>query len=333
MRVEGSLEVVQAAYRLDGDEPLWLEGIAEAAAALDSDRLGLMVAAFRLSAAGFERTNYVTTGAHGEAYAAMDATNREHFPMVHHGTECTMSTEAAAKFSVPWGTVEQVWGPLLYSRDVRDSFNVQGANARSALSIMVARRESSTPAERTREVWSRVAVHLSAAIRLRDALGGTPQKALTGAPVILDETGTKVLQAEKPAHSHLDSIRAAATRIDRARRSMQHDPERALGLWQGLVAGRWSIVQVIDTDRRRLLVARENGPDTHDDLRLTRRERQIVRLIGGGQSETLTAYALGLSTSTVRVHLGRALRKLGLGSAAELAAIVFHLGAARGRDA
>lgn len=328
MRVNGSLEVVQAAYRLEGDEVRWLQGIADAATALDSERLGLMVAKYRLRASGFERTNYVATSANGEAYAAMDATNRMHFPMVHSVTECVTSTEAVAKFGAPWSAVEQVWGPLLHQYGVRDSFNVQGANAKSALAIMVARGQPVAPAERTRKLWSRVAVHLSAAVRLRDALSGSSQTALQDAPVILNETGTKVLHAEKPQHPLLASIRTAAARIDHARSRLQHDPDQALELWQGLVAGRWSIVEVVDTDRRRLLVARENAPDTHDDLRLTRRERQIVLLIGGGQSETLTAYALGLSASTVRVHLARALRKLGLASAVELAGIVMHLGAA-----
>lgn len=95
----------------------------------------------------------------------------------------------------------------------------------------------------------------------------------------------------------------------------------ALGLWQALVAGRWSILDRIDTDGRRFLLARRNERGVIDPRALNSREQQVASHALLGQSNKLIGYQLGLAPSTVAGHLARACRKLGVHSRAERIAV------------
>lgn len=59
----------------------------------------------------------------------------------------------------------------------------------------------------------------------------------------------------------------------------------------------------------------------HGASQLTSREREIVRLVCAGLLNKEIADRLGLALVTVKVHRGRAMRKMGAGNAAELARI------------
>lgn len=56
--------------------------------------------------------------------------------------------------------------------------------------------------------------------------------------------------------------------------------------------------------------------------RLTPREREIVLLVAGGLKDSVIAKRLGLATTTVGLHVSKALRRLRLDSRGELAAWV-----------
>jgi two-component system nitrate/nitrite response regulator NarL len=106
--------------------------------------------------------------------------------------------------------------------------------------------------------------------------------------------------------------------VERARtRRGRSDPEGALELWRGLVDGSWTLADYFESDGRRYLVARRNEPTPLAPCTLSLRERQVLAFAARGQSNKLIAYQLGLSTSTVGVHLSRAVRKLGVGSRME----------------
>jgi DNA-binding CsgD family transcriptional regulator len=81
-------------------------------------------------------------------------------------------------------------------------------------------------------------------------------------------------------------------------------------LWQGLVDGRWSLLDVIDSDGRAFTVLHENPIYVRSSVALSERERQVAYLVGRGHHIKLVAYELGLSASTVRSQLRSALRKL-----------------------
>ena len=67
--------------------------------------------------------------------------------------------------------------------------------------------------------------------------------------------------------------------------------------------------------------ARPAGP-----LRFSPRERQLVRLVAQGYSNQEIADGLGLSLQTVKNHLSRVYRKLGISTRVQLAVFVVGSG-------
>jgi DNA-binding CsgD family transcriptional regulator len=78
------------------------------------------------------------------------------------------------------------------------------------------------------------------------------------------------------------------------------------------VGARWSLVDELESDGKRYVVARENEPHALHLSTLSKRERQIVGYVVLGHTTKLIAYELGIADSTVRVLLGRAMRRLGV---------------------
>jgi DNA-binding NarL/FixJ family response regulator len=115
--------------------------------------------------------------------------------------------------------------------------------------------------------------------------------------------------------------------MDRARtRAGRADPLHALELWHGLLAGRWSLVDHVDRDGRRLVLARRNEPEGRGDHpALTSRQRQVLFYASVGWSLKQLAYALGLAEGTITHHLRVALRKVGMSSRAELVRVTTEI--------
>ena len=97
-----------------------------------------------------------------------------------------------------------------------------------------------------------------------------------------------------------------------------NDPIRARDLWDGLLAGRYVIVQMMEHADRRYLLMRPPSPEQIARAGLTEREREVASHAASGASIKAIALDLGLASSTVCAHLGSALRKLGLRDRAEL---------------
>ncbi|HEY6462707.1 MAG TPA: helix-turn-helix transcriptional regulator, partial [Polyangiaceae bacterium] len=109
--------------------------------------------------------------------------------------------------------------------------------------------------------------------------------------------------------------------IDRARGRLRRvEPERALSLWKGLVAGTWSLVDQVDHDGRRFVVAKRNPIERRAWETLTARETQVLACAAEGHALKMIAYQLGISTSTAATDLACARRKLGFASRLELVA-------------
>jgi DNA-binding CsgD family transcriptional regulator len=158
-----------------------------------------------------------------------------------------------------------------------------------------------------------VTAHLAAGLRLRRLAG-------LGADAVLDPGG-KVEHAEGAARGTEErrSLATAVLRAERARgRLRRSDPDQALGLWRGLVDGRWSLVDHVESDGRRYVLARRNPPGVRDPRALTARERDVAAYVALGHSSQYVAYALGLSSTTVTAHLRSAMRKLGVRTRREL---------------
>ena len=181
---------------------------------------------------------------------------------------------------------------------------------------------------RDREFWQMLEVHLSAGNRLRRGLGTLGQA--EGAPLteipldaeaLIDPKRFLIAHATGDAQ-HSDaaiSIRRAAQYVDKARGPLRReDPEEALRLWEGLVRGKWTLVDWFDSDGRRFILARPNAPRVHDPRGLTEREAQVVTYAGAGDSSKLIGYRLGLSQSYVSRLLNDAMHKLGVRTQAQL---------------
>jgi DNA-binding CsgD family transcriptional regulator len=74
----------------------------------------------------------------------------------------------------------------------------------------------------------------------------------------------------------------------------------------------------VDTDGKRLFIARENVGLLAKDRALSQREQQVLALIAAGRSNKLIAYELGVSPSTVSLHVQSILAKTGARDRAKL---------------
>jgi DNA-binding CsgD family transcriptional regulator len=168
-------------------------------------------------------------------------------------------------------------------------------------------------------LWARLAAHIAAGLRLRRRFSTPTGSRPAGEALIAP--GGRVAHAEGPARQPgaLVALRRAARAAVRARGPMRKSaPEQAVGLWQGLVHGRWTLLDQFERDGRRYLVAHRNDPQIVTPRALTLRERQVLAYAALGHSTKLIAYELGLSVGATSAYLAAGMRKLGLRSRVQL---------------
>jgi DNA-binding CsgD family transcriptional regulator len=200
-----------------------------------------------------------------------------------------------------------------------------GADGRGVL-LSGLLRAAETPSSRDRDSWTRIGVHIAAGHRLRQQLAGTAvldaADAVFGHDGSLDHTDDERLKSSDARAE----LQAGVRNMERSRGRMRRlDSPGAVELWRGLVAGRWSLIEHIDRDGKRFVVAKENEPGVVDPRSLTSRERQVVHFVAHGHDNALIGYELGLDASTVAAHLKNSLKKLGFSSRSELVAFYGQL--------
>jgi DNA-binding NarL/FixJ family response regulator len=204
----------------------------------------------------------------------------------------------------------------MLSHGFQDMVIVKAVNpTRSGCMIGILSKKPEAFNRSTQASWRRVSAHIAAGLRL------CTKMAKTGPAALSTETAEAVLTSSGQMEHATDTAKPRAARdalqlgvraIERARGPLRRsDPDEAVEVWRGLIAGRWSLVDHYDSDGRRYIVAHRNDPATPDPRALTERERQVVAYAALGQSNKLIAYELGLSPSTVGVLLARARAKLG----------------------
>jgi len=188
--------------------------------------------------------------------------------------------------------------------------------------------EQASLERRDREFWHMLEVHLSAGHRLRRGLG--QQGHAAGAPLtempldaeaLIDPSRFLVSHAngEAVAAGASRKLREAARLVDKARGPLRRqNPNEALRLWQGLVRGKWSLVDWFDSDGRRFVLAKPNAPRIRDPRGLTEREAQIATYASLGETSKIIGYRLGLSSTYVSRLLRDAMRKLNVKTQAQL---------------
>ena len=199
---------------------------------------------------------------------------------------------------------------------IHEALGVYGAQPdhRGVLFAVFAERGYALPA-RTRRVLGKLSAHLLCAHRLRrEGLCGDPGDSRCEA--VLDPRG-RVEDARGPARERgaREELASAVRRVERARgRARRVDPEEAAALWHGLVDGTWTLVDHIEADgRRRVLAVRTSGCNT-GERGLTLQEQEVAAQASIGRSNKYIGYFLGFAPSTVASCLDRAARKLGVRS-------------------
>jgi DNA-binding CsgD family transcriptional regulator len=171
--------------------------------------------------------------------------------------------------------------------------------------------------ERAREDvqrWEQIAAHIAAASRLRRALLSPPE-------AVLSPTG-QILHSGRRAEGSLAALTRQARIIDSARTPSRRREPEALRSWRALVEGRWSLVDVVESDGRRVLFAVANAASAPDPRRLTPIERTIAGYVAMGHSNKLVAYELGISVGAVSAHTRTIFKKFGFRTRVELVNLV-----------
>lgn len=176
--------------------------------------------------------------------------------------------------------------------------------------------------------WQKLAIHIAAAHRLRCRLGFGDE--LPGAPLseiplqadaLIDPKRFAISDAKGHAQDKEVSgvLREAARKVDEARtRVGRRNADQALDVWQGLVRGKWSLIDWFDTDGRRFVLVVPNAPNCGDPRGLTERELQVATFSARGESAKLVGYRLGVSRQRVSQLLRSAMRKLCVKTQAQL---------------
>jgi DNA-binding CsgD family transcriptional regulator len=174
-------------------------------------------------------------------------------------------------------------------------------------------------------ILRRMANHVGAAFRCRLRLAAEQSARArvdltAGAEAVLNPAG-KVLHAEGSARTRAaqESLKDALRAFDRARtRGGARKAIAAIQRHRPLVDARWTLVDTYERDGARFVVARENEAAVRGLKGLTARERQVAAFLALGHSTKEVAYELGISDSTTRVLLSRAITKIGVKTRQEL---------------
>jgi DNA-binding CsgD family transcriptional regulator len=315
------VDLLDASYDAIEDRAAWSTRVVEALMSLTSARAGV---SFHFTS-GYEHEAFQIDTMEGEAAlgpvtwnakvltAAMTAPSALLEPMLGR----TQGTTAASVsgLGVRLGSTPG-WRDC-WPAPVVDSLGLiaRDANGDGFCACVGLHRVSALSARQSR-LLSKLATHVGAGARLRRARHA---RRLDDAEAILAPNG-RVLHAHEAAKNKRDALDDGRRRRDEARKTT-HDPEKALEIWKGLVAGRWSLVDHFDTDGKQFLLAMKNTPTVDKRADLTPRERRVCALVAMGHPDKEVAYMLGLSTAAVSASLHRARAKLGVSTRAELAVL------------
>ena len=164
-----------------------------------------------------------------------------------------------------------------------------------------------------RRTLRRLRIHIEASLRLRIF------SSAEAVAVIRPDGRLAHVEPEAQDASTRRLLEAQASAIERARSPEERaDPHRALGVWQALVQGRWSLVEKVDSDGRRHYHAFENASHVHAQRALSETEALVFTLSLRGLIGKEVAYATGLSQSRISAALQRAAERLGFSGREEL---------------
>ncbi len=320
MKTRDWVALIEAGYSLKGNEETWLKQVLAQAAPLFDGGFWPMIWTYNFTPTTVQIQNAKSNGPSRSIkflHQTLTSPSEAIDYFYRSGVQISSFSEAFLRWPVLSTMNNRVTGGL-----VRDALCIKAFTGRGSglgVSNLFVKKISPTALERKR--WPLMASHLGAGLRLR-ALAES--LTLDDQPVeCIFDAGGKLYEARACAKetSACEALREAVRRIDFLRtRAGRSDPDAAMEAWEGLVQGRWSLVDHFDTDRRRFVVAIKNDPTYPDPRGLSMRERQVAEFVGLGHSSKEISYTLGVTHSAVTNCTARAQNKLGLSSLSELAA-------------
>lgn len=309
-----AIAIVEAAYRLDGTEAEWLARWLEVARPDLDTGCGIYAFTGDEDVPNFPASPvFVQHGLDAGFGERLLELNREAPSAIYDLIRRRVAT---------CGGLEQLLGAdspivahfrgLMAPTGIKDGFSMFSQDAEGGnVTVSAPSRHVVAPAPRVRGVWRRVGLHVAAALRLRRKLAARA----TSRGALLLPSGK--LEDADPALKDDASARGVLVRavkaMEQARSSAtRSSPERALELWQGLVAGEWSLVDQWESDGRRYLAAYRNRPALRDPRALTTAEQAILKYLALGATNKDIMYALGLPAGTVSGAVTQILKKLGV---------------------
>lgn len=331
--------VVEAAYDLRATETEWLQGVADACHPVLKPDSGLLAYHVDFGADGYRIHHPVQSGdtpadmvgrietmaallervRQGRAGLVARAQARAYEHVMRTGFREPATRALQSEFQRVGPRWMYTLGAPVQDVAVLLNHHVDGNGLTGLFGGLKKRRTVSPGARRVLQMLS---AHLKAGLRLRRRWGASA--AAVQAPsdgAVLSGAG-EVLHAEGDARTSAArrELRETARRIDSARSKRSGRGEEALAVWQGLVDGRWSLVEAFDADGKRFMLAHENDEQVRDPRGLSGMESRVVGLAVRGYSDKLIAYHLGIAEGTASSHLAHAMRKLGIRNRAKLVA-------------
>lgn len=319
------LAVVEAAYRLQDSEQAWVTEIARAMRPMVDQGLGAVVYTYDASEPAALR--YGPLGlADGPDWMAKCATDFAHSLSDAEVKRLYMAHAPVEPLSQIQGKLRLGPEPIrvMAESGITDAMGIRAhnANQRSLIVISCSRERCGAVHPRQKASLARAAAHLAAATRLRFSGQSSPDSA----DGVLLPSG-RLEHASAEAQAARASLRAAVEARADARKLRKREPSQALELWRAMVGGRWSLVDHVDRDGKRLVLARRNAPNVREPSALTPNERAVAMLTAWGHSNRLIAYELGLSPATTSTLLRSAMRKLRVKTRSQLALLFPDTGA------
>lgn len=321
------VSVIEAAYRLDGDDGTWLARLVDRSARAGLDRgLGTCGMFYTFDGDRVKVSSPVARGTPAGSIEALRMLEAEVSSEITYQFIKDVTAAAGGRATCATMSSRLQMGKHVRDLDVHQRFLAPlgiadfmsvAATEPSGIGCLVGAPLPEVTGVKRPEAtaWSRVAAHMAAGMRLRRARRtSSPEETDT-----ILTPGGRVEQAGSSSDASLDALKEAAKSMARARGSSRHaDPPGAVEAWKALVSGRWTLIDHFDHDGKRYIVAVRNEPQVPAFAELSPREAQVVAYAAQGHANKLIAYELGIAPSTVAMHLSTAGGKLGAKTRVEL---------------
>ncbi|MEZ4372286.1 MAG: LuxR C-terminal-related transcriptional regulator [Polyangiaceae bacterium] len=305
--------ILEVCYSLNGDLQQWVDRLTQTLQPSFDAGLGVFCTGMYLTPEGPRHAFVATKGNTPENAAELLLLTQQTMP---EPSEIT-TTFASSRFSTARGEMSPAnlrrFEELARPVGVCDGAGIVFSDGTLGVLVAGMRPGRAQISVAERRMWSRVAIHLSHGLRLR--------RRIVDAPVAVLSPHGCVVHAEPEAQAPetRELLRRHVRNIEKARAKRQRStPTEAVSLWQGLVDGRWSLVDRFEADGKRFVVALANPLATPEIARLSPKEAAVCQLAAEGFTNTSIAYALGSKPSTISTQLKQALRKLRLQSRSDL---------------